>query len=81
MLWDSTPGVKGGNDGRQQTNIMYAMCRAFGGVFLAGCVAKLFETTIVFVSPQILRYRSLCFYACFEVLFSPLKLTFFSFFL
>ncbi|KAE8746345.1 ABC-transporter, subfamily C member 06 [Frankliniella occidentalis] len=50
----SAAGQKGGTDGRQQTNIMYAMCRAFGGVFLAGCIAKLFETTIVFVSPQIL---------------------------
>lgn len=48
-------GQKGGSEGREQTNIMYAMCRAFGGVFLAGCIAKFFETTIVFVSPQILR--------------------------
>ncbi|XP_052124000.1 multidrug resistance-associated protein 1 [Frankliniella occidentalis] len=53
-LFHNAAGQKGGTDGRQQTNIMYAMCRAFGGVFLAGCIAKLFETTIVFVSPQIL---------------------------
>ncbi|XP_034235576.1 multidrug resistance-associated protein 1-like isoform X2 [Thrips palmi] len=54
LFTNNAPGQKGGSDGRQQTNIMYAMCRAFGGVFLAGCIAKLFETTIVFVSPQIL---------------------------